>query len=1137
MQEVTVRVLGPLRVTAGGAAVEVGSGRRRELLARLAAAGGEVVAVDTLVEDLWQGAPPAQAHGGLQVHVSRLRRVLEPDRSPRAVPTVLVSRPPGYALALGPDGLDTRAFTDLLDRAAAAAPDRADALLGEALALWDGPAYAEFADAAWARAEAERLDELRQVAVERRARARLRLGRADAVVPDLTALAGEHPLREDAVGLLAVALYRTGRQADALAVLARTRRLLADELGVDPGPGLRAIEADVLAHRDPGGGTGGGPGVGPAGRADAPATGTAPRPPGPAPGDPPARTPSLLGRAAELGRLTAAAERARGGGQLVLVAADAGAGKSTLLAAFAAAATADGWTAVTGRCPEIDGAPPAWAWREIVDALVTAHDPPADLVERLAPLRSPAGPGGAEVTFWLARAVVELLAVAGRERPLLLVLDDLHRAESETLALLRAVVAGVTELPVLVAAGLRPAEAGAELQAALAALAEPTADRIEPAPMTAGDVAGMLDRHGVPAAAPELVARITERTGGNPLFVRELARLVAAEGPSAAADAVPAGVREVLRRRLARLPAITRTALARVSVLGRDLETDDALDLAASADGADPLDALEPAVLGGMLLEPGPGRLRFSHDLVRDTLYGDIPQLRRARLHAAAHAILTRRRPDDPVPLAHHALAAGSAVEPDRALAAVRAAAAAAAGFGSHREAARFYGRAVELAGRAGTGVDDELALRCALVAELARGGDGHTALTERRTAVDQATAAAPQWLGAVLTSYDTPVSWTIRPGQNIDAELIDLIETELAATPPDAVDRRVRLLAALVFEIEGHDDDRVRSASAEAMALTGRGVDPLLRCRALNARFFAVLAPDLWHELAPVGEELAELGGRAGHAGYRTQAHHLQLMVAAGRHDLDAATRHAEAAVAGAPGGQLEFTLGWAYIFSALRALVAGELDTAEERYSELATRLVGAGQVNGALMGLLGRFVVRYDQGRLGELVPELEALRDALPPTFGDFLALAHLHAGDPVRAREVWAPDAELARSYYWLIWTCVRAEVAVGLADRDVAARYREQLRPWTGTVAGLSSGTIALGPTDLVLAGLEGLLDPAGGGRVHHLREAERVAAELGAPVWRDRARRLLPAAVADHSTAPAPGAQDVPNTSAQRLR
>ncbi|GAA1090712.1 BTAD domain-containing putative transcriptional regulator [Pseudonocardia alni] len=1137
MQEVTVRVLGPLRVTAGGAAVEVGSGRRRELLARLAAAGGEVVAVDTLVEDLWQGAPPAQAHGGLQVHVSRLRRVLEPDRSPRAVPTVLVSRPPGYALALGPDGLDARAFTDLLDRAAAAAPDRADALLGEALALWDGPAYAEFADAAWARAEAERLDELRQVAVERRARARLRLGRADAVVPDLTALAGEHPLREDAVGLLAVALYRTGRQADALAVLARTRRLLAAELGVDPGPGLRAIEADVLAHRDPGGGTGGGTGVGHAGRADAPATGTAPRPPGPAPGDPPARTPSLLGRAAELGRLAAAAERARGGGQLVLVAADAGAGKSTLLAAFAAAATADGWTAVTGRCPEIDGAPPAWAWREIVDALVTAHDPPADLVERLAPLRSPAGPGGAEVTFWLARAVVELLAVAGRERPLLLVLDDLHRAESETLALLRAVVAGVTELPVLVAAGLRPAEAGAELQAALAALAEPTADRIEPAPMTAGDVAGMLDRHGVPAAAPELVARITERTGGNPLFVRELARLVAAEGPSAAADAVPAGVREVLRRRLARLPAITRTALARVSVLGRDLDTDDALDLAATADGADPLDALEPAVLGGMLLEPGPGRLRFSHDLVRDTLYGDIPQLRRARLHAAAHAILTRRRPDDPVPLAHHALAAGSAVEPDRALAAVRAAAAAAAGFGSHREAARFYGRAVELAGRAGTGVDDELALRCALVAELARGGDGHTALTERRTAVDQATAAAPQWLGAVLTSYDTPVSWTIRPGQNIDAELIDLIETELAATPPDAVDRRVRLLAALVFEIEGHDDDRVRSASAEAMALTGRGVDPLLRCRALNARFFAVLAPDLWHELAPVGEELAELGGRAGHAGYRTQAHHLQLMVAAGRHDLDAATRHAEAAVAGAPGGQLEFTLGWAYIFSALRALVAGELDTAEERYSELATRLVGAGQVNGALMGLLGRFVVRYDQGRLGELVPELEALRDALPPTFGDFLALAHLHAGDPVRAREVWAPDAELARSYYWLIWTCVRAEVAVGLADRDVAARYREQLRPWTGTVAGLSSGTIALGPTDLVLAGLEGLLDPAGGGRVHHLREAERVASELGAPVWRDRARRLLSAAVADHSTAPAPGAQDVPNTSAQRLR
>ncbi|MEJ8278999.1 BTAD domain-containing putative transcriptional regulator [Pseudonocardia spirodelae] len=1134
MREVTVRVLGPLRVTAGGAAVEVGSGRRRALLARLAAAGGEVVAVDTLVEDLWQGAPPAQAHGGLQVHVSRLRRVLEPDRPPRSAPTVLVSAPPGYALALPPDDLDARAFTALLDRAAAADPAGADTLLGRALALWDGPAYAEFADAGWARAEATRLHELRRLAVERRARARLAQGRADAVVPDLQTVVAEHPLREDAVGLLAVALYRCGRQAEALAVVARTRRRLASELGVDPGPGLRAIEADVLAHRDPGGTAAP---LAPAVRApDAPpahphpaAPPAVPAPAGPTTGgaaaSPVPAAPPLFGRAAERDRLAAAAARARSGAQLVLVSGDAGAGKSALLAAFAADLAADGWTAVTGRCPEIDGAPPAWAWREVVDGLLAVHDPPAEVREQLGPLRSPAGPGDAEATFWLARAVVELMVAAAR--PLLLVLDDLHRAESETLALLRAVVAGAARLPVLVAAGLRPAETGPEQAAALAALAEPTADRVELAPLAVADVAGLLARHGVPAAAPELVARVAERTGGNPLFVRELARLVAAEGPSAADDAVPAGVREVLRRRLSRLPATTRTALARISVLGRDLDTDDALDLATTPDGPDPLDALEPAVLGGMLVEPAPGRLRFSHDLVRDTLYGDVPRLRRARLHAAAWEILARRRPDDPVPLAHHALAAGSAVEPARALGPVRDAAAAAAGFGAHREAARLYAGAVALAERAGAGPGDELDLRCALVAELIRGGDGSTALTERSAAVARALAVAPHRLGAALTSLDAPVSWTIRPGQNIDAELIGLLEAELAATPPGDTAHRVRLLVALVLEVEGHDDERVRSASAEAMALTAPGTagaaDPLLRCRALNGRFFAVLAPDLWHELAAVGAELAELGARAGHAGYRTQAHHLQLMVAAGAHDLDAASRHAEAAVAGAPGGQLEFTLGWAEIFSALRALVAGELDTAEARYTALATRLAGAGQVNGALMGLLGRFAVRHAQGRLGELAPELDALAPQLPPTFGDFLALAHLHAGDPERARAVWAPDAELARSYYWLIWTCVRAQVAVGLGDRAVAADCRDALRPWTGSVAGLSSGTIALGPTDLVLAELEGLLEHDGGAREDHLREAARVAAELGAPHWYERARRAA--------------GQGVPNTSAQRRR
>ncbi|MEQ3553123.1 BTAD domain-containing putative transcriptional regulator [Pseudonocardia nematodicida] len=1142
MGDVSMRVLGPLHVTAGGAAVPIGSGRQRELLARLAVAGGDVVAVDALVDDLWHGEPPPRAHGGLQVHVSRLRRLLEPGRSPRAAATVLVSRPPGYALSLDPGALDADAFTTLVDRAVTAEPGDADVLLGRALALWSGPAYAEFADADWARAEAGRLDELGRVAVERRGRARLLAGRADAVVPDLEALLGAHPLREDAVALLAVALYRTGRQADALAVLARTRRQLGDELGIDPGPRLRETEAAVLAHRDPGpeAGLTTGPGPGTPGAVGSGGTGRdlgAAAPSGPVPADPSrpaglveattgAAAPEhgLLGRTAELARLTAAAASARRGAQLVLVAGDAGAGKSALLAAFATDFASDGWTAVTGRCPGIDGAPPGWAWREAVDALLATHPATGDLLERLAPLRSPTGPAGAGETFWLARAVIELLASPGRERPVLLVLDDLHRAETETLALLRSVVTGLAGSPVLVVAALRPGEVSAELEAALAALAEPTVDRIEPGPLTGPEVAGLLARHGVAEPDAGTVSQVADRTGGNPLFVRELARLVASEGSAAAAEAVPAGVRDVLRRRLARLPAGTRTALARVAVLGRDVDTDDALDLVGTPDGPDPLDALEPAVLGGMLVEPGPGRLRFSHALVRDTLYADLPQLHRGRLHAAALEILGRRRPDDPVPLAHHALAAGPAVEPARALDLATDAARATAAFGAHREAARLLGRAVDLAGPAGAGPGAELSLRCGRVTELARSGDGTAAVRERGVAVDRALAVAPDRVGDALTSYDALVSWTIRPGQHLDPRMVALLEAELARTPADDVARRVRLLAALVFEVEGQDDDRTRSASTEAVRLTtGDDADPLLRCRALNARFFAVLGPDLWHEMAGVGAELRDLGGRIGHAGYRSQGHHLLFMVAAADGDLDGAQREVDAAVATAPGGGLAATLGWAAIFAAVRALVAGDLDLAERRYAEVTARLDRGGDVNSALIGTVGRFAVRHAQGRLGEIAGEFDAMVPLLPPAFGDFAALTHLRAGDADRARAVWRPDVPLARSYYWLPWTCVRAEVAVGLGDRDVAAACRDELAPWSGTIAGLSSGTIALGPTDLVLAELAGMLDGPGAAREHHLRVAADVADRLGAGHWVARAR-------------PGERAQP-PNTSVQRRR
>ncbi|MEU8897317.1 AfsR/SARP family transcriptional regulator [Nocardia sp. NPDC048505] len=243
-------VLGP--VTAhddAGDAVALGGPRHRAVLARLLVARGHVVPVGRLVDDLWE-EPPADAVGAIRTFVAGLRRALEPDRPPRTPARLLVTEGPGYAVRADRAAVDAWRFDEALGRAANLPAAAALPVLTEALDWWRGPAYADFADADWARAERSRLTEQRLLAVERRAAAQLDLGAAAAAVPDLDAHVAEHPWREEAWLLLATALYRAGRQADALAVVQRARRMLAEHLGIDPGPRLRRLELDLLRQAD-----------------------------------------------------------------------------------------------------------------------------------------------------------------------------------------------------------------------------------------------------------------------------------------------------------------------------------------------------------------------------------------------------------------------------------------------------------------------------------------------------------------------------------------------------------------------------------------------------------------------------------------------------------------------------------------------------------------------------------------------------------------------------------------------------------------------------------------------------------------------------------------------------------------------
>ncbi len=240
------RLLGPVEVLRGGSVVSIGGAKTKALLALLLLRANEVVPRDVLLEALWPERAASAGHS-LDVQVSRLRKSFDPDE-------LIFTRGGGYVLEVEPESVDAHRFERLLDEGKRANADgsHSDALgvLDDALSLWRGVALGDLAYEEFASGEVERLDELRLVATEERVDAELGLGRHDVAVPELEALTARHPLRERLRGQLMLALYRSGRHAEALRVYADTRRLLLEELGIEPSTQLRELEQAIL-RQDP----------------------------------------------------------------------------------------------------------------------------------------------------------------------------------------------------------------------------------------------------------------------------------------------------------------------------------------------------------------------------------------------------------------------------------------------------------------------------------------------------------------------------------------------------------------------------------------------------------------------------------------------------------------------------------------------------------------------------------------------------------------------------------------------------------------------------------------------------------------------------------------------------------------------
>ena len=322
---VAIAVLGPLEVNVSGRPQPLPSPKERSLLAHLAARVGQTVTTDALIETLWGEEPPRTAGKALQNHVVHLRRVLEPEHD--GSPKVLVTDSSGYRLALPADAVDANRFEHLANLGRRAyregRQNAASQTLRSALALWRGEAYLGMESTAIGSREARRLDELRLLALEDCMAAELESGHAREVVPEIEALLPDHPLRERLWLLLVLALYRAGRQGEALAAYAKARETFIDELGVEPGNELRRLHAQVLAQDaalD-----------GPSAGAMLPAALTPP-------------TGAFVGRTSELERLHTAWGRVLTSGQraVAVVRGPAESGVSRLVAEFAAALADEG---------------------------------------------------------------------------------------------------------------------------------------------------------------------------------------------------------------------------------------------------------------------------------------------------------------------------------------------------------------------------------------------------------------------------------------------------------------------------------------------------------------------------------------------------------------------------------------------------------------------------------------------------------------------------------------------------------------------------------------------------------------------------------------------------------------------------
>jgi hypothetical protein len=552
-----------------------------------------------------------------------------------------------------------------------------------------------------------------------------------------------------------VALYRAGRQAEALGVYRAARRVLVDQLGIEPSEELRELERAILAQD--------------------------PELAAPAPQQPPRRASSersargaLVGYEHELGTLEDLLEQAlTRQGRLALISGEPGVGKTRLADELGSVANARGAQVVWGRCWSGGGAPPYWPWIQVLRALIADRDPltvraelgpsAAELTQLVPEVRdlvpgaeAPERGDAEEARFALFEATGAFVVRAAAGRPLVIVLDDLHAADRSTLSLLQFVAGATLDSRVLIIATYRDSQLALErsLSDTLSELARATdCLQLVLTGLSGDDTAHFVELSAGVAPMPVLAAAIHEASSGNPLFVSELVRLLRAEDrlhelEHDAALVLPRGVDQVIARRLEHVSDPCRRTLSLAAVVGRQFDLT-VLQQAGDAQGDELLGQLEEALAARVVeaVAGARGAHRFSHDLVRQTLYSALGAVERRHTHEAVARALEKLHGSRPASvvtdLAHHFGEALPGGDPDKAIEYLTLAGHSAAELAAYHEAAAYYERAAEVAKTCGAEAATVCELQVKLVEQLVAIPDLKRAQAEVEEA-EALAAAAP---------------------------------------------------------------------------------------------------------------------------------------------------------------------------------------------------------------------------------------------------------------------------------------------------------------------------------------------------------------------------------------------------------